>query len=253
MSHSENVRRGIERLDSKTPQPCSCSNADCPLGADGPVPADWRKKIDAQTLAMSSVDNCILGQIFGSYEEGLTALGMGQAPNSENASYGFTSTGYGPEFIALGQEWIKQLGLKAEAAVPPIRIGDIYINKWGDMGLKIHTTVWVAGNRHFAVEYGNVKSGEFLSYTGLKDPSDELNIMSEERIRKQYSVKLVPFKLEHGMFVTNETGKVYYIQENLAYEVASQKAGFPMSELSRTGLKEVTLPSGKKFRDLVNE
>jgi hypothetical protein len=36
----------------------------------------WAEKISLDTLAMESCDNCILGQLFGSFREGMDALGI---------------------------------------------------------------------------------------------------------------------------------------------------------------------------------
>lgn len=41
---------------------------------DNTVRKDWRSKIDTDTLDISSSYNCILGQIFGSYHDGIDAI-----------------------------------------------------------------------------------------------------------------------------------------------------------------------------------
>lgn len=38
------------------------------------VAPDWRSRVDPTTLDMNSCDRCVLGQVFGSYRVGLSAL-----------------------------------------------------------------------------------------------------------------------------------------------------------------------------------
>jgi hypothetical protein len=51
MMFEAEIERGIAWLDEVNP--------------------DWRDKINLGTLALSSLDHCVLGQVFGSYEEGI--------------------------------------------------------------------------------------------------------------------------------------------------------------------------------------
>lgn len=37
---------------------------------------DWRNKIDLDTLDLKHCETCILGQVFGTYEDGLEKLGI---------------------------------------------------------------------------------------------------------------------------------------------------------------------------------
>lgn len=55
--YEENVRRGVALLDEKG------------------VP-DWRQKVDTRQLDMNSHYKCVLGQIYGSYGQGLLELGL---------------------------------------------------------------------------------------------------------------------------------------------------------------------------------
>ena len=50
----ERVARGVKLLNEKKP--------------------GWKKKIDRERLDMSSCEDCILGQLFGSYRDGLYIL-----------------------------------------------------------------------------------------------------------------------------------------------------------------------------------
>lgn len=40
---------------------------------------DWRKKIDLARLDIRSCRDCVLGQVFGEYEDGMRALGLWNA------------------------------------------------------------------------------------------------------------------------------------------------------------------------------
>lgn len=46
----------------------------------------WVEKIDCQTLELSDSSACVLGQVYGDYDDGLDALGLGY---EEAPLYGF--------------------------------------------------------------------------------------------------------------------------------------------------------------------
>lgn len=73
MNHiAEKVQNGIRVLDTHGP-------------------ADWRERINLDTLDVHSLDDCVLGQVFGSYGEGMDALFPGQRwlSNGVNVEHGF--------------------------------------------------------------------------------------------------------------------------------------------------------------------
>ncbi len=71
----------------------------------------WRDEIILETFKMNTDENCILGQVFGSYEEACTSLGLDQ---DIAAHMGFTrSKRIG--WKRLGKMWRKVL---KEAPVP---------------------------------------------------------------------------------------------------------------------------------------
>jgi hypothetical protein len=69
---NERVQAGIALLDEKGP-------------------ADWRERIDFATLNLQSRRNCVLGQIYGYYNDGLRELGVTQFDFDDfpGAPYGF--------------------------------------------------------------------------------------------------------------------------------------------------------------------
>lgn len=50
----EKVKRGVRLLDKKIP--------------------NWRSKIDSETIDMAGIMNCVLGQLYGNYQNGLIKL-----------------------------------------------------------------------------------------------------------------------------------------------------------------------------------
>ena len=78
-------------------------------------PKDWRKKIDCDLLNLESCHNCVLGQLFGDYGDGLLTLqtrvnyGSHTVIDIYGAAYGF-STVYSYE--ELTSQWRTVLGCK---------------------------------------------------------------------------------------------------------------------------------------------
>lgn len=84
---------------------------------DEQVPG-WTNRVDLDRLRMSSVHNCVLGQVFGGYLTGVTALGVSADvvftdwPNAESVILGFN--GAGADFGRLDEAW-KELILERRA------------------------------------------------------------------------------------------------------------------------------------------
>jgi hypothetical protein len=76
----------------------------------------WLDKVDFTKLDMNSVMNCVLGQVYGHYDTGLSKLFLN---NSQSAVYGFTTSdyGYGSNMSELKQAWV-------DAFVP--KVGKVY-------------------------------------------------------------------------------------------------------------------------------
>ena len=64
----ENVRRGIRKLDAHFGDRL------------------WREKLDHSTLNVRRYENCVLGQLFGSFQEGLYALDV-----TDSEVFGFSA------------------------------------------------------------------------------------------------------------------------------------------------------------------
>lgn len=88
------VQRGINLLDA------------------APGYADWRSRIDVETLDLNSFKTCVIGQLFGDFCDGMDVLGFSGEDDNEAASYGFDAFigGNTPEqFAALTTEWKRVL------------------------------------------------------------------------------------------------------------------------------------------------
>ncbi len=92
-SVQERVDKGVQLLDFKCP--------------------GWRKKVYASKLDMSDILNCVLGQIFGYYYDGLNELELSDNPEELCDSprhFGFNaSSGDEAEYLELKREWTKRL------------------------------------------------------------------------------------------------------------------------------------------------
>jgi hypothetical protein len=86
--YAERVARGAALLDGRRP--------------------GWAEAVDLDELELSSCQYCVLGQLYGDFYAGRTALGLRESEIS--APYGFDiySTREGDEdFEALAEEWRK--------------------------------------------------------------------------------------------------------------------------------------------------
>jgi len=93
------VLKGIRFLDSNKP--------------------GWRDSIEIEMLDLSDISECVLGQVFGSYEEGVYSFGISSAQVDDflevQSSYGFDLThdeladDCVKHYESLTQEWVKQI------------------------------------------------------------------------------------------------------------------------------------------------
>lgn len=79
----------------------------------------WRDSIEIETLDLSSVFSCVLGQVFRNYEEGVRSFGISSDMIGNylevQSSYGFDLTheelngDRDEHYESLTQEWVKQI------------------------------------------------------------------------------------------------------------------------------------------------
>ena len=67
--------------------------------------ADWVDKIDLKSLNLGSTTECVLGQVYGDYHDGLKELQL----HGESAKYGFMSEG--EPYTVLDEEWADRISL----------------------------------------------------------------------------------------------------------------------------------------------
>lgn len=246
------VSKGIALLDSKSKERtnCSCGVASCRYNETTEPKfaalVNWRDKIDFETLDMDSTSVCILGQIFGSYDKGLSALDI----QSYGAEYGFS----GEMYSDLKREWAKQLGKELSK---PVQIEQVRKEQYSSYGMQVVTWSWLEvdgkDTKVYTIRNGKISNGKFVFYDGRTgSQTSDYSFQTAEEIQRNYPVVVEPFKGEPGMFVTNSNGDVYYVDEDLTYyPVKDDTYGVSYSDINSDGLKELTLPSGKKFRQIV--
>lgn len=92
MSIAQRVANGVELLDAKVP--------------------DWRSKVETETLAILSLDQCVIGQVFGGWKVGVDQLGLTREMQ-ESHGFELTPQEYYAEPVQvdddLEHEWIKAI------------------------------------------------------------------------------------------------------------------------------------------------
>ena len=73
---------------------------------DKKVPNGWRECINPHTLDVSDYDLCVLGQIYGNYSLGTSALGL--FSYDQRVRLGFTAS-YRCQHADLTAAWLKEL------------------------------------------------------------------------------------------------------------------------------------------------
>lgn len=91
MSVEDRVARGVEILDREEP--------------------GWVNHLNTDTLDISSLENCVLGQLYGSYGEGREALGI---PLFCEDVYGFDGYSSG-DVRSLTHEWLRVIESRRSA------------------------------------------------------------------------------------------------------------------------------------------
>jgi hypothetical protein len=61
----------------------------------------WRGRIDVDDLDLSSKRECVLGQLYGHFQEGVQQLGI----RHQTCAFGFATGGGGHEYTKLTKEW----------------------------------------------------------------------------------------------------------------------------------------------------
>lgn len=219
------------------------------LDSDGP--ANWRQEINLDSLRLESCEVCVLGQVFGSYDNGLENLDI---QDSSAYRYGFNTNG---SMTELTQAWKDALGKNNTL----VEMDDIY----SDTASGTCCTVRVVGTKSVEISPGKsemvyiVQSGTVIDRKTFK-PYDVKQVAV--LFKKDFEagglyptkVELVkPLALKKGMFVTNDTGKVWYVVDPYwVREVADQAEAKSSGSIAGSkGLREVTTYNGTKFSNTI--
>lgn len=228
--YAAKVAAGIKFLDSKA--------------AAGAISANWRDKVDLGTLRLESCDVCVLGQVFGHYDTGKAKLGI---DNYDTKALGF-NTDY--SMTELTEAWKDALGKNGVL----VEKGDIYQDRYKYTVKVIATTLVPVDNETitaYIVQTGEMKGGKFAPYS-----TKDVSILRKKDFETTYTTKVEKFVPKKGMFVTaTSTGKSYYmVADDEVRELKDGAYSIWIQDLSfseRDSMKELTLPSGKKFSDTI--
>lgn len=203
---------------------------------------NWRSKIALDNLNVARCDVCVLGQIFGDYEDGLNSLGLRDTDAKE---YGFNTNG---DMEALTAAWKDALGANNTL----VELGDIYVDRSGCCGVKVVGTEILNLDGKTTTIYltvpGTMVGGEFS-----KNSTTQVDVHFKTAFETggSHPRKHITFTFKAGQFLTNDSGKIYYVEVGGKYgtsrEVKDQSYAVYNSEIDKKGLRELTLPGGKLF------
>lgn len=216
------------------------------LDADKP---GWRDLIDVQTLDLESCSVCVLGQVFGDYHDGRAQLDISSAVAYQ---MGFNTEG---SFRELTEAWKEALGKNNTL----VEKGDVYTDKGKCCAVKIVGTDIITLDGEQVTTYtgvlGSIVNGKF---TSSGDDADNLMLLRKKSFEQNgsYPYKFEQFTFKEGQFVTNSSGKVYYIRSmtnsvGTAIEVSDQSSAIWVSSIDTDGLREVKTNSGRLLSDIV--
>lgn len=221
--YAAKVAAGIKLLDSKKP--------------------GWRSKVEADDLNLGSCDVCVLGQVFGSYDLGLSDLGL---DTFDAKAYGF-NTSY--DFQDLTDAWKDALGKNGVL----VEKGDVYKDRYGYSVKVLSTTLVTLDNETittYIVQAGGIKGGAFTAYD-----EKSVSILRKKDFETTFTTKVEKFVPKKGMFVTTASGKNYYMISD--DELRELKDGaysqwlIDLSASERSSMREMVTGVGKKFSETI--
>ena len=250
------VAKGVALLDSKSKGGSTCGWSNCGSSSHripAAVPADWRKKIDFDKLAMSSTDNCILGQIFGSFQSGKVELGITLGGMGFASDYGYDTGGLTSSYLLLRDAWAKALGKSDQFE---IEVGKTYessyktlvkVITWNKVSIKGEMT------KLYIVQIGEILNGKAV----MGEEKYSYATITADSIRSQYSKgEHVPAPVfTEGMFLVNDAGKMFvYIDDDEVWSVQDKANVWKLSDVRAlsTNLRELTTSDGTPFRQVVS-
>lgn len=210
------VAKGVELLDREVDFSASLTN--------------WRSKIDLDSLVMSDVNWCVLGQIYGSYDNGLRALGLSERMSREHGFITDDAFGSG-DFVELTREWKNALRVASD-----VKVGDIYSCKYNEGSvIQIEHTVEVDGTTFHVVRGGTIENNKF---TPIETSTVSATLLRAGNLDRNY-VKWEPKKFVKGdiltalngatqkrdAFMVREDGAVWRLRDNPSHATISYWTG----------------------------
>lgn len=201
----------------------------------------WRSELNLSRLNVASCDVCVLGQLFGDYDDGLTELGI---DNTEAKRYGFNTDG---DMSALTAAWKEALGKENTL----VEKGDIYRDSYGCCAIRVEATKMVTLNGEPVTIYvaaeGSIVDNSFKAHTPA---SDNLRVLRRDEIGEGSTFHTKVVKVVQGMFIEDAQGTVYYMVTNAtARPIKDKSESVYFSTLK--GVKELTLKNGDNFSKLI--
>lgn len=218
------INAGIKLLDSEVP--------------------NWRGKIDIDELDLGSCSVCVLGQVFGDYDDGIEALGV------SGYDYGFNTMS---DMSGLTAAWKEALGKNNTL----VEKGDIYKDQYGYAVKVLQTAlVKISGTEtvsSYIVQTGIMRGGKFSGDTGWGGDKPSLTVLTREAFEKEgsYPTKVEQFKPVAGTFIT-AGGKNYFVYSEL--ELRELKDGAKVVQTANvdlTGAKEMKTFTGIAFASTI--
>ncbi|UJQ86919.1 hypothetical protein SEA_TREAT_84 [Streptomyces phage Treat] len=216
--YSNEVAKGIKVLDQQVP--------------------NWRQKIDVENLDLGSCSICVLGQVFGDYNDGIEKL------NVDGYEHGFNTTG---SYAELKDAWVEALG-KTNTLIEK---GDIYRDTYGYAVKVLQTTLVRVSDTEtlsaYLVQSGRVKNGSFTGDLSQGKPLVSMLKRSDFEAGGSYSTKVPKLKLKAGMFIT-AGGKNYFVHSvNEVRELKDGAYAVSVSTVDLTDAKEMNTGMGVTF------
>lgn len=203
----------------------------------------WRTKIDLDKLDLASCSVCVLGQIFGDYDEGIEQL------NINGYDYGFNAMSGMSE---LTEAWKEALGKNNTL----VEKGDVYKDAY-DSAVKVLQTHLVrvddAIHTAYVVQTGYITNGTFKGDVYSGTPSISVLHKSAFEAGGTYVNKVETLTLRAGMFITSK-GKNYFVHSaNEVREVKDGAYAVSVSTLDLSDAKEMTTGTGVTFGSSVKK
>lgn len=209
---------------------------------DNHVGSSWRDSINLDTLNLGSCSVCVLGQVFGDYQEGLDELDL-----EEGYDYGFnTMSG---DMTELTAAWKVALG-KNNVLVEK---GDVYKDSYGYAVKILQThTLTVEGKTviTYLAQSGTVTGGKFKAY----GDGSSVTLYNKDVFEPGggYSIKVKEFQVQAGMFLVNDAGETFYaVSHGSVRPIKDGAYAVWLTSIDQKGLRELTLPNGDLFSSKV--